>query len=76
MDQGYHHEFYISILGIANILFSSLVVITYMNSKTLQQHPSGIIASLALCELAVTYHSIVYTWGAKEVIEYFKIERM
>ena len=76
MEQTDNHEFIFSMLGIANIIFSGLVVITYMTSKNLQQHPSGIIVSLALCELAVSYHNIIYIWGTNEVIEFLTIERM
>lgn len=76
MESKPEHELLYTVLGIINITFSSLVVITYFTSKKLQQHPSGVIASLAICELATTYHSLIYMWGTQGVLTALTLPKM
>lgn len=61
--------------GILNILFSSFIVGTYLASRDLRKHPSGLIASLSLCEIVMTYHSIIFATNTNSFIEEVRIYR-
>lgn len=62
-------------LSSVNIIFSCLLIITYFKSSKFRQHPSGIIVSLAFCELASTYHLMVFIWDEEKVIKQLALEK-
>jgi hypothetical protein len=71
-----HVDYTYTILSVANIILSSLVVITFFTSKRLRLHPSGIIVSLALSEMAATYHNLIFIWGEESVVTKLTLEKM
>ncbi|CAG9334371.1 unnamed protein product [Blepharisma stoltei] len=60
-------------LGCANILFSGLVVLTFLHSKELRQHPSGLIVCLSICEIIMSFHSIIFVWDTESVISIYQL---
>ena len=62
--------------NVLNVIFSGIIIITYFISKNLQQHPSGIIVSIAFCELAISYHSTIYLLDTKSVIQATMLHEM
>ncbi|OMJ79731.1 hypothetical protein SteCoe_20211 [Stentor coeruleus] len=62
-------------LSSVNIIFSCLLILTYFKSSKFRQHPSGIIVALAFCELASTYHLMVFMWDEEKVIKELALEK-
>lgn len=64
---------YIS-LGSGTICLSSLVALTFISSKELRQHPSGLIMSISICEVIMAYHSIVFALGSEGFVDAMELE--
>ena len=59
-EEDYSEAVIFTALGIINILASGYIVFKYFVTRKMQVHPSGIIVSIALCELGLTYHCLIY----------------
>lgn len=65
-----------TLLSSINIIFSALLIVTYFRSSKFRQHPSGIIVSLAFCELFSTYHLIMFMWDEEAVIQKLRLDKI
>lgn len=55
--------------GSGTIVLSSIVALTFITSKELRQHPSGLIVSISICEVIMAYHSIIFALGSERFVE-------
>lgn len=62
-------------LGILTICLSSVVAIAFLTSKELRQHPSGLLASISICEVIMAYHSIIFALGSSDYIKRVGIQK-
>ena len=57
-----------TVFGILTISLSSVVALVFIKSQELRQHPSGLIMSIAICEVIMSYHSIIFAWGSRNYV--------
>ena len=60
--------FFYTVFGILTITLSSIVALVFIKSNELRQHPSGLIMSIAICEVIMSYHSIIFAWGSRNYV--------
>ena len=63
-------------LGILTICLSSIVSFAFLRSKELRQHPSGLLASISICEVIMAYHSIIFALGTSDYIRTVKVQQI
>jgi hypothetical protein len=66
--------FLYTFFGALTIALSSVVALTFIRSKELRQHPSGLIMSIAICEVIMSYHSIIFAWGSENYVNSFALD--
>ena len=76
MDANFETKVILTVLNSLNILLTGVLIISFMTSSKLKNHPAGIIISLAFCELATSYHSSIFMWGSENSIKFLTIDKM
>mmetsp|Transcript_6995 Transcript_6995/g.12862 ORF Transcript_6995/g.12862 Transcript_6995/m.12862 type:complete len:567 (-) Transcript_6995:1249-2949(-) len=63
-----------TILGSITIMTCGVIALTYFASKSLQVHPAGLLTSLAMCEVALAFHTISWAFDSKRFVDLLKID--